>query len=123
MKAYLTLSLIFFSLFLWSCEENIYSDEEFYGEWHCHELIQYDDVQKIIEDQVVFNFNKDNTYTYKGGTYSEEGKWELKGRILVTNATGQTLKRVEIQDKTPDSVTLNMNDGGVPTKMKLHKKD
>lgn len=123
MKTYLLLMLLFSGALFVSCEENIYSDEEFYGEWHCYELIQYDEVQKIISDQVVFNFNKDNTYTYKGGTYNEEGEWELKGRILVTNATGQTLKRVEIQDKSEDSVTLNMNDGGVPTKMKLRKID
>lgn len=123
MKIYLSFILFSLSVFFLSCEESIYSDEEFYGEWHCYELIQYDEVQKVIEGQVVFNFNKDNTYTYKGGTYKEEGEWELKRRILVTNATGQTLKRVEIQDKTEDSVTLNMNDGGVPTKMKLRKKD
>lgn len=123
MKLYLSLILLSLSVFFISCEESIYSDEEFYGEWHCYELIQYDEIQKLIENQVVFIFNEDNSYTYKGGTYKEEGDWELKGRMLVTNATGQTLKRVEIANKTESEVTLNMNDGGVPTKMNLRKKD
>lgn len=82
MKIHLSILLILLSSFLFSCVEQIYSDQEFYGEWHCYELIQYDEVQKLIEDQVVFNFNEDNTYTYKGGTHNEEGDWELRGRML-----------------------------------------
>lgn len=119
----LLLNILFLSFILISCEEQLYTNDEFVGEWHCYELIQYDEVQKIIEDQVVFNFADDMTYTYKGGTYKEEGEWELKGRMLITNANGQTLKRVEIEDKMENKVTLNMNDNGVPTKMKLRKKN
>jgi hypothetical protein len=117
----LPLLLLFLSSLLISCEENLYEDKEFVGKWYCVEYVEMGEAQKLMGDHIVFDFHEDNTYNYKGGTYKESGTWRIKGNLMYTKREETLEKKVQIEDKTEKSVTLIMNDNGVPIEMKLEK--
>lgn len=121
MKKIMPLLLLFASTLLISCEENLYKDSEFYGKWYCVEYIEMGESQKLLGDQIVFDFYSDNSYDYKGGSYTEKGTWRIKGNLMYTQKENSLEKKVEIEDKTPTSVSFKMNDNGVPVVMKLEK--
>lgn len=119
----LPLLLLFLASFLISCEENLYEDSEFVGKWHCVEYVEMGESQKLIGDHIVFDFHDDNTYDYKGGAYTESGTWRIQGNLMYTKREETLEKKVQIEDKTATSVTLKMNDNGVPIEMKIEKVD
>lgn len=119
----LPVGLIF--IFLLSCTEteSPYNVQELSKSWNCTELYQNDEVQQFIPGTIRFVFNTDSTYSYQGGIHKEQGKWWLEGTLLVTQAEGDMVKKVEIESLNDTTLQLLMNDRGAQTRMKLLAED
>jgi len=64
-------------------------------------------------DNVVFQFNADDTYSVALGTQAAEaGTYKLKGSKLYSTETGKKQKVVEISIPAPDTMIMHMNRAG-----------
>lgn len=109
------------SLMIWmGCSEPpITTNAELAGTWKGVETLRSGKVQPYIPFS--FSFNTDSTYTYKGGSYTEEGTFLINGTKLITTAEGDLEKQVEVAKIANDTLILNMNDAGTDMRMILVK--
>lgn len=106
------------TLFMASCAEApIATLDQIEGDWKGVEIKQNGSVQNLID--FGFKFNSDSTYTYKGGSYKEQGVFSIQGNKLITHAEGDLEKQVQITKITADTLVLDMNDAGTAMVMTL----
>lgn len=119
MKSVYTLAIAAFILFATSCETKpAFEPALFEGSWKCA-VLYTDGVENLNPQTIIFDFNLDSTYSYTGGSYTEEGKWWLEGDKLVTAAQGDLEKKVQIEKINADTLVMNMNDRGTDMKLIL----
>lgn len=119
MKSINTFVFAAFLLFATSCETKPAFDPAlFEGAWKCAVMVT-DGTEDLNPQNIVFDFKKDSTYSYVGGSYTETGKWYLEGDKLVTIASDDLEKKVQIEKINADTLVMNMNDRGTDVKLIL----
>ena len=119
MKSIYTFAFSAFLLFATSCDTKPAFDTAlFEGAWKCAVMVT-DGTEDLNPQNIVFDFKKDSTYSYTGGSYTEAGKWYLEGNKLVTIANDDLEKKVEIEKINADTLIMNMNDRGTEVQLIL----
>ena len=95
------------------------------GKWNAITLVESDSIINNDPKSIAFTFHNDKEYSYQGGpTYQESGNYRIKGSIFYstdTLAAQRIEKAVKIAQLTKDSLTLEMNDGGIKKELILVK--
>ena len=95
-----------------------------HGKWKVASVIEKGQSTDKGADKAIFNFFPNSTYTYELSYYKEAGNYYTKDGKLYTTDTlnsDRIEKVVRVVNITPDSLTLEMNNAGIPQTWNCYK--
>ena len=119
---YQSLLIFLFTLLIFSC--NKIDETLLHGKWKVAAMLEKGKPTDKGTDKALFDFMPDGTYAYEISYYKEAGNYHTKDRKLYTTDTlnsDRIEKVVRIINITNDSLTLEMNNAGIPQIWKCYK--
>ena len=118
---YRSLAKLTFLLLLLSCNDSK-NNKLIIGTWNGAEWLSGGAASNLNAANTRFTFDEKGNYTYEYSTNKETGTYKVENEMLFTKPIGGQEIMVKIARLTKDSLTFEMNRGGIPESLTLFRK-